>query len=323
MGKGIVSDRLAQSLRCIGTGFKDFVGSAVDSADLILTIGYDIAEYAPERWNPKKDKLIVHIDFREADVYAHYDPVLEVIGDISGTLTAINQHLEDKTLAADRGWYQPIRSQILNEISGYAIANQTRPCALTIPGALQVIRQCLPDDGLRISDVGSHKLWIARNFPTYSPNSCIISNGLASMGIALPGGIAAALARPEHAIVAAMGDGGFLMNAQELETAKRLGIGFTVIVFNDNDYGLISWKQTVSRGRAVGTQLSNPNFRVFAESFGIRAYQPRNVSELHDALTESIESRRLRLIEVAVDASVNLGLVEKLDRYWRNGTCSN
>jgi acetolactate synthase-1/2/3 large subunit len=140
------------------------------------------------------------------------------------------------------------------------------------------------------------------------------------MGIALPGGIAAALAPPQQAVVAAMGDGGFLMNAQELETAKRLGIGFTVIVFNDNDYGLISWKQTVSRGRAVGTRLSNPNFRVFAESFGIRAYQPRNALELRDALTESIESRKLRLIEVAVDSRVNLGLVEKLDRYWRNRT---
>src|SRR5438445_7355945 len=113
---------------------------------------------------------------------------------------------------------------------------------ITVPGALNLIRQILPDDGLLISDVGSHKIWIARNFPTYHPNGCIISNGLAAMGIALPGGIAAALAEPGRPIVAAMGDGGFLMNSQELETAKRLGVGYTILVFNDNDYGLISWK---------------------------------------------------------------------------------
>jgi acetolactate synthase I/II/III large subunit len=323
MGKGVVSDRSVQSPRCIGTGFKDFVHRAVDSADLILTIGYDVAEYAPERWNPKNDRLIVHIDVREAEVYAHYDPVLEVVGDIPAALTAINRRLEDETLGVDRGWYQPIRSEIVDEIYSYEMADQASPNALTIPGALNVIRQCLPDDGLLISDVGSHKLWIARNFPTYTPNSCIVSNGFASMGIALPGGIAAALVWPQKAIVAAMGDGGFLMNAQELETAKRLGVGLTVIVFNDDDYGLIRWKQTMSKGRAVGTQLSNPNFRVFAESFGIHAYQPGNVSQLRDALTESIESRGLRLIEVAVDSSVNLGLVEKLDLYWRNRMSSN
>jgi acetolactate synthase-1/2/3 large subunit len=188
---------------------------------------------------------------------------------------------------------------------------------MTVPGTLNLIREVLPDDGLLISDVGSHKIWIARNFPTYCPNGCIISNGLASMGIALPGGIAAALARPGRAIVAAMGDGGFLMNAQELETAKRVGAGFTSVVFNDNDYGLISWKQGMSRGRSVGTQLSNPDFVAFAASFGIQAYLPHSVAELREALAESIGSRQLRLIEVRIDPSVNLELVEKLKHYWQ------
>ena len=317
MGKGAVSDRAAQSLLCIGTGFKDFVREAVDAADLVLTVGYDIAEYAPDRWNPQRDKQIVHIDFRQAEVYTHYDPAVEVIGDIAETLVTFNHHLANKPLALDSGWYQPVRQRILDDIASYKLTKEKDTSRMTVPGTLNLIREVLPDDGLLISDVGSHKIWIARNFPTYCPNGCIISNGLASMGIALPGGIAAALARPGRAIVAAMGDGGFLMNAQELETAKRVGAGFTSVVFNDNDYGLISWKQGMSRGRSVGTQLSNPDFVAFAASFGIQAYLPHNVAELREALAESIGSRQLRLIEVRIDPSVNLELVEKLKHYWQ------
>ena len=284
-------------------------------------MGYDIAEYGPDRWNPQGNKRIIHIDFRQAEVYTHYDPILEVIGDVAGTLEAINHHLEDMPLAPEHGWYRAIRRRILDDIAGYGLLlHEKSSAAMTVPGALHLIRQVLPDDGLLISDVGSHKIWIARNFPTYCPNGCIISNGLASMGIALPGAIAAALAQPARAIAAAMGDGGFLMNAQELETAKRLSVGFTAIVFNDNDYGLISWKQGMSRGRSVGTRLSNPELKAFAESFGIRAYRPRTIVELREALTESIESRQLRVVEIAVDPSVNLELVEKLKRYWQSAS---
>ena len=317
MGKGAVSDRAAQSLLTIGTGFKDFVREAVDASDLVLTVGYDIAEYAPDRWNPQGDKPIIHIDFRQAEVYTHYDPAVEVIGDIAQTLVIFNRRLANKPLALDGGWYQPVRQRILDDIASYDLDEKKNLPRITVPGALNLIRQVLPDDGLLISDVGSHKIWIARNFPTYCANGCIISNGLASMGIALPGAIAGALAHPRRAIVAAMGDGGFLMNAQELETAKRLGVGFTVIVFNDNDFGLISWKQEISRGRSIGTRLSNPDFKALAESFGIFAYRPSSPIELREALNESIGSRELRLIEVVVDPSVNLELVNKLKSYWQ------
>jgi acetolactate synthase-1/2/3 large subunit len=317
MGKGAVSDRSPQSLLCIGTGFKDLVREAVDNADLILTIGYDIAEYAPSRWNPNGNKPIVHIDFRQAEVYTHYDPILEVVGDIAATLNSLNRSLSDKPLKLESDWYQSVRRRIIDDIASYDLDEEKGGSTITVPGALNLIRQILPDDGLLVSDVGSHKIWIARNFPTYCPNGCIISNGLASMGIALPGAIAGALAHPKRAIVAAMGDGGFLMNAQELETAKRIGVGFTAVIFNDNDYGLISWKQEMSRGRSIGTRLSNPDFKAFAESFGIHSYRPHNPVELRQALTESIESRQLRLIEVTIDPSVNLELIKKLKNYWR------
>ena len=313
MGKGAISDRSPQSLLCIGTGFKDYVREAVEAADLVLTVGYDIAEYAPDRWNPAGDKATVHIDVAPAEVYGRYQAAVEVVGDIDATLRALNGSLDEARPAFDRGWYAPVRQRILDDIASYEL----RGPPFTIPGALNVIREVLPDDGLLISDVGSHKIWIARNFPTYCANGCVISNGLAAMGIALPGGIGAALAQPGRAIVAAMGDGGFLMNSQELETAKRLGVGFTVVVFNDNDYGLISWKQDMSRGRSTGTRIGNPDFKAYGESFGIRAHRPVSVEELRAALTEAMRSRELRLIEVPVDPTVNRELVEKLARYWR------
>lgn len=316
MGKGAISDRLPQSLFAIGTGFRDFVGEAVASADLVLTVGYDIAEYAPDRWNAGGDKTIVHIDSTPAEVYATYRVAVEVVGDIAAAIASLNAQLSPKPLAVEPGWYEPIRRRILQDIASYEL----RSTPFTVPGALNIIREVLPDDGLLISDVGSHKIWIARNFPTYCPNGCIISNGFAAMGIALPGGIAAALAQPGRAIVAAMGDGGFLMNSQELETAKRLGVGYTIVVFNDNDYGLISWKQEISRGRSTGTRIGNPDFKAYAESFGIKAQRPGSLGELRAAFVEAVGSRELRLIEVPVDTSVNRELVIKLREFWSRKT---
>ena len=315
MGKGAISDRMDQSLLSIGLGFTDFVNEAVEAADLIIAVGYDIAEYAPEKWNPKREKRIVHIDFVPAEVYTHYVPEVEIVGDISGALWEILEKLENEPLHFDTEWFRPIRQRILDHIRGYDLKDGD---AFSIPGTLNIIRELLDDEGLLISDVGSHKIWIARNFPTYRPNGCIISNGMASMGISLPGAIAACLVDPGRQVVAAMGDGGFLMNSQELETAKRLGVGFTTVVFNDNDYGLISWKQKMSRGRTVYTRIGNPDFKAYSESFGIKGYQPKCVGDLKEHLRSAIASRDLCLIEVPVDTSVNTDLVETLARYWRD-----
>ena len=313
MGKGAISDRMEQSLLSIGLGFKDYVMEAVETADLILTIGYDVAEYAPQMWNPTGEKKIIHIDFAPAEAYAHYDPEVEVVGDVSGALWELNSNLSNEELEFDVKWYKPIRRRIIEDIRSYELRDGE---AFTIPGALNIIREILDDDGLLISDVGSHKMWIARNFPTCCPNGCIISNGLASMGISLPGAIAASLIDPQRQIVAAMGDGGFLMNSQELETAKRLGVGFTAVIFNDNDYGLISWKQSMSRGRSVSTRIDNPDFKAYAESFGINGYRPQSLTELKEQLRTAITSRELCVVEVPVDPRVNNALIEKLNKYW-------
>jgi acetolactate synthase-1/2/3 large subunit len=239
------------------------------------------------------------------------------VGDVSASLWELNQRLEGEKPAFDHEWYKPIRARILEDISSYTL-NEGDP--FTIPGTLNILREILDYQGLLISDVGSHKMWIARNFLTYCRPGCIISNGLASMGIALPGAIAASLLDPKRQVVAAMGDGGFLMNSQELETAKRLGAGFTAIIFNDNDYGLISWKQRLSRGRSVFTTINNPDFKQYAESFGIKGYCPRDLAELKVHLRTAIASGELCVVEVPVDATVNARLVEKLTRYWRKNS---
>jgi len=313
MGKGAISDRLPQSLYAIGLGFRDYVMEAVEAADLVVTVGYDIAEYPPEAWNARCDAPIVHIDFVPAEVYTHYQPDVEVVGDLSATLADLARRLEEEPPEYEEGWYAPVRRRIEREIGSYALDDDD---PFTVPGVVHAIRKTLDDRGLLISDVGSHKMWIARNFPTYCPGGCIISNGLASMGIALPGGIAAALADPDRPVVAAMGDGGFLMNSQELETAKRLGVGFTSVVMNDDDYGLISWKQTMHRGRSVSTRISNPNLVAYAESFGIPGYRPESRPELEEVLTHTLGTGELAVVEVPVDPAVNGALVEKLGAYW-------
>jgi len=314
MGKGAVSDDSPRSLMSMGLGFvRDHVMEAVDLADLIITVGYDIAEFQPEQWNPH-GKTVVHIDFIPAEVYTHYEVDVEVVGDISGTIWELQQQLGDRGLGFDRRWYAPIRERILADHAAYEL-KEGEP--FTIPGSLRLIREHLDPCGLLISDVGSHKMWIGRNFPTLCPNGCIMSNGLASMGIALPGGLAAALAEPGRPVVAVMGDGGFLMNSQELETARRLGAGFTAIVFNDNDYGLISWKQRLSRGRSIFTRIDNPDFKAYVESFGIRAHRPESLAELRETLARIIPSGELSVVEIPVDPTVNDELVERLNRYWR------
>ncbi|MFQ6103750.1 MAG: acetolactate synthase large subunit [Candidatus Glassbacteria bacterium] len=314
MGKGAVSGRREQSLLCIGLGFRDYVMEAVEGADLILAVGYDIAEYDPEKFNPRGDKKIIHIDFLPAEVYSHYKPAVEIVGDISSSLWELIWGLEKDGPEFDSGWYVPVRRRILDDIKEYELKDGD---PFTIPGTLNIIREFLDDHGLLISDVGSHKMWIARNFPTYCSNGCIISNGLASMGISLPGAIAASLIDPKRQVVAAMGDGGFLMNSQELETAVRLGARFTTVVFNDFDYGLVSWKQYLSRGKSVCTAIGNPDFKAYAESFGIKGYRPENLSELRSQLKTALTSRELCLVEVRVDTGVNNEIVEKLDKYWR------
>ncbi len=290
MGKGAISDRDAASLMTLDSGPKGEAAEAIDRADCVVAVGYDIAEHDPEGWNPDLEKSIVHVDVEPAEVYRQYVPEVEIVADIGASIAAIDDRISADACSL---WCENLHDRILEGAT--TKPNEDDP--LTVENTLPLLREAMADEDVLVSDVGTHKMKIAQAFPTYEPNTCIISNGLASMGIAVPGALAADLAADAN-VVAGTGDGGFLMNAAELETATRLGCGFTVVVFNDEDYGLISEKQRGHRGEQFGTELTNPDFVTFAESFGIESFRPETRNEIERVLATAVPSDELALIEI-------------------------
>ncbi|MFB1066522.1 acetolactate synthase large subunit [Natrinema sp. H-ect4] len=293
MGKGAISDRESASLMTLDSGPESEAARAIERADCVVAVGYDIAEHDPQGWNPDLEKTIVHVDYEPAEVYRHYNPDVEIVADVGAALKAIDEQLSDGACSL---WCGDLHERLLEAV--------TEPPAeddpVTVRNALPLLREAMADSDVLVSDVGSHKMAIAQSFPTYEPNTCVISNGLASMGIAVPGALAADLA-VEGNVVAGTGDGGFLMNAAELETASRLDCSFTTVVFNDDDYGLISEKQEDHRGEHTGTELTNPDLVTFAESFGLEAYRPEGWDEIESAFAEAVPSDELSLIEIRLE----------------------
>ncbi|MFC6834983.1 acetolactate synthase large subunit [Halomarina ordinaria] len=290
MGKGAVSDADEHSLLTLDSGTESQAERVIDRADTVLAVGYDIAEHDPENWNPDGEKRIVHLDFEPAEVYEHYVPEVEVVCDIAAGLEALCAADLDPT---GDDWYADLRQALATDVTRAPTEDEP----LSVRRALPIVRDVLADEDVLISDVGSHKMAIARHYPTYEPNTCIVSNGLASMGIAVPGAVAADLVTDGN-VVAATGDGGFLMNAAELETAGRLGCSFTVLLFNDDDYGLIREKQSAHRGGAVGTALGNPDFPAFAESFGVSGHRVDSWDDFRETFAAAVASDDLSLVEV-------------------------
>ena len=319
MGKGAVDDRSHLSLMAVGLQARDHVLTGFDRADLVVCVGYDLVEYAPARWNPDGTKRIVHIDTQPAEVDSAYQPEAELVGDIEGSLRrllaavlprgvggrdATARHTSKEILVnAD------LRSSLLADLhacetdQGWPIKPQR---------ALYELRRALDPEDIVVSDVGAHKVWVARLYQAYEPNTVIISNGFAAMGISLPGAIAAKLVHPERKVVALCGDGGFLMNSQELETAKRIGTNIVVIVWRDDGYGLIDWKQRNEFGRPFGVEFGNPDFVDYARSFGIAGFRPASADDLHPTLMKALEVDGPALVEVPIDYRENLRLTERL-----------
>jgi len=293
MGKGAVSDADGHSLMTLDSGSNDEPMRAIEEADLVVTVGYDIAEHDPGAWR-EEDTPLIHVDSEPAEVYEAYDPEIEVVADVGRTLRHLLDWSTDGDAAFDSGWYEPYRQRIVADVND----DSTDGAPFTVRSVLPVLRDVMAPEDVLVSDVGSHKMAIAANFPTYEPNTCIISNGFAAMGIAVPGGLAADLAVDSN-VVAATGDGGFLMNAAEIETATRVGCSFTILVFTDDDYGLISEKQVEHAGESFGTGLTNPDFVAFADSFGIESYRPESLAGLRTALQDTI-GKGMSLIEVPI-----------------------
>jgi acetolactate synthase-1/2/3 large subunit len=299
MAKGVLADRDPLSLLTIGLQGGDHTNEIIREADVVIATGYDFAEYAPRFWNPHRDKTIVHVDHSPAEVDAHYTPAVGVLGDLSLSLERIGHGLD----AADRAWATKSRERL---VSAFASEwERPRSWPMRPQHVIQDLRAALSRDDMVVCDVGAHKLWMARMFPCEAENTCIISNGFAAMGISLPGAIAAKLLFPFRRVVAVAGDGGFLMNASELETAGRLGLAIVVLIWRDNGYGVIRWKQQMRFGRTSGVEFGNPDFVQYARSFGARGVRVDHPSDLLPALQDALAFNGLSVVDCAVDYSEN------------------
>jgi acetolactate synthase-1/2/3 large subunit len=309
MGKGSVPSTHPLSLGSVGLQMRDYISCGLDRADVVICVGYDLVEYAPARWNPGDDKQIVHIDPLPAEVDAAYQVAVGVQGDIATALRRIAERAAARGESTSGGRARALRETIQDEFRAGAEDDSfpVKPQRL-----VHALREALGDEDILVSDVGAHKLWIARMYPCAAPNTCIISNGFASMGIALPGAIGAKLLHPGRRVLAACGDGGFLMNVQELETAVRAGTPFVAVVFEDGAYGVIKWNQLRRFGRPAFVDFGNPDFVALAEAFGCRGYRVTAARELRPVLEEAFAQPVPAVVSCPVDYGENLRLTEKL-----------
>lgn len=306
MGKGAIPYNHELSLSAIGLQAHDYVNSGFDKADLVIAIGYDLVEYAPKFWNPNRDKKIIHVDFTSSEVDAHYTPQIELVGNIEHTIACLSEQTKSRKAVQ---YYQELRRYIFQDLEENA-HNDAFP--LKPQRILHDVRKVMGEDDILISDVGAHKIWVARMYPAWKPNTVIISNGFAAMGIAVPGAIAAKMVYPDRRVLALVGDGGFLMNAQELETAKRCGAPFVSLIFNDGGYGLIDWKQIKQFGEPFGVYFGNPDFVKLADAFGMKGYRVESPRDLLPILEEAFKQKSGAIIDCPVDYKENLKLTEKL-----------
>ncbi|HZB02032.1 MAG TPA: acetolactate synthase large subunit [Actinomycetota bacterium] len=306
LGKGVFPDDHPNSLGTIGFMVRDYANFGFDEADVVVAVGYDLVEYAPDRWNPRRDKRILHIHRTVAEVDDAYTLEVGIQGDIGGSLDAIGAAAGE---LPRREREQPGERYVREELESGAgdEAFPVRPQRI-----VHDVREALGRDDIVLCDTGGVKIWMARLFPTYSPNTCLISNGLATMAFSLPGALAAKLVHPERKVLAAMGDGAFLMSAAEIETSVREGVPFVVLVWVDGGYGLIGWKQDIHFGRRAAVSFGNPDFVTFAESFGAKGYAIGAASELLPTLRKALDDDAVSVVAVPVDYSENARLVERL-----------
>ena len=305
MAKGVIPFSHELCLGAVGLQAHDFVSCGFDQADVIVCVGYDMVEYHPRLWHRDDSRKIVHIHASPAEVDEHYIVECGVVGQIGASLRAIAA----EAAPSHRPSPSALRRTIVAEMD--ACADDTS-FPLKPQRLVWELRRALGPDDILISDVGAHKMWIARMYQAERPNTCIISNGFAAMGIALPGAIAAKLTYPERTVVAATGDSGFMLNSQELETALRVGTPLVVVVWNDGGYGLIRWRQLDRFARESSVSLTNPDFVAYAESFGARGYRVESAADLAPTLRRAIADRTVVVVDCPVDYSENQKLSRRL-----------
>ena len=310
MAKGVMPDSDPLSLHTLGLIARDYAALVMEQADVVLAIGYDFVEYAPCFWNPRRDKHIVHVDGLPAEVDAHYIVDVGELGDLRLSLPLIQKQLSSSSPSFDSSWARQARKTVTDGFEAELAGPPSWP--MRPQHIMRDLRAVLRDDDVVVCDVGAHKLWMARMFPCETPNSCIVSNGFAAMGIAVPGAIAAKLLYPQRRVVAVTGDGGFMMNSQELETAVRLKLPLVILIWRDNGYGVIRWKQQVRFGRTSSVDFGNPDFVRYAESFGAAGYRVTAPTELRPILEQALQLDVPAVIDCPVDDGENLRLTKRL-----------
>ena len=278
----------------------------LNDSDLIICVGYDHVEYDPKVWNPTGNKRIVHLDFTPAEISTNYATEVEIVADIRESIELL-QEMCQKSVNPTRA--NELRASLMARLDSWRKQSEG---SLKPPAILQKLRETLTPDDVLVSDVGAHKIWIGRFFETYKPKTFFVSNGLASMGIAIPGGIAIKLAHPETRVITLSGDGGFLMSVHELETARRENAATVNLVFRDGGFGSIRWKQMTRFGRTTGTEFGNPDMLMLAKAFGIHGFQVNSLADFQSTLEEALELTESSLVDIPVDYSDNPFLIQQM-----------
>jgi acetolactate synthase-1/2/3 large subunit len=305
MAKGVIPFKHRCALGSAGLQANDYVSCGFDQADVIICVGYDLVEYHPYLWHPGRDRTIIHIDYSPAETDAHYPVAVGVIGDIRLSLERIAR----LAMPHQGAHVRPLRERLVREMDQH---RDDMDFPVKPQKIIWDLRTALDLEDIVVCDVGAHKMWMARMFRCEHPNTCIISNGFASMGIAVPGAIAAKLVHPERHVVAVTGDAGFMMNSQEIETAIRCKLPIVILIWSDSGYGLIEWKQMNQFKRISNVHFSNPDFVAYAESFGAMGYRVERTADFPAILEAALADNTVSIIDCPVDYRENIKLTEQL-----------
>jgi acetolactate synthase-1/2/3 large subunit len=305
-GKGVFPDDHPLALGTVGFMRHDYANFGFDRADVIVAVGYELQEFNPVRINPSGTTRIIHVHRFPAEVDAHYDVAVGLTADISHSLDALAAAVWRRVPAAGG---ERIRELLSDELTR---GQQDDRFPMHPARIVADTRAALSREDIVLVDTGALKMWMARLYPTYAPNTCLISNGLSTMGWTVPGAIGAKIARPEAKVLVATGDGSFLMNSQEIETALRLRLPFVILVWVDDAYGLISWKMDMEIGHNVDTRFANPDFVAYAESFGAKGYRISSADELLPCLRAALAADTVSVIACPVDYAANTELIRTL-----------
>lgn len=314
MGKGAIPCSDEYCLFTLGLQSQDHINCALKDADLVIAVGYDLVEYSPGFWNKGKDKKIVHIDFRPAEIDRDYPVTVDIASDVADALWQINEELERRYPGRlplfDIAQRAGLRRRILDD---FAMESKSQSTPVKPQKVIWEVRRFMTPSDILLSDVGAHKMWVARYYHCDEPNTCLISNGFCSMGFAFPGSIGAKIARPESRVLSINGDAGFFMNAQDIETAVRLKLNVVAMVWVDNEYGLIKWKQQNQfEGRHSDLAFDNPDFELWAKSYRAWGKAIASPEEIVPALEEAFSQEGPAVIAVPIDYRENRRLTERL-----------